>query len=129
MAINHDGYVINFLHGAIAEGPWDAPLLPAAFPGVKGESHLTDERKGRSLSCELFLEGLFTETAVVNTIETINAQTNKLTGTLYVQTDSITPYPKCTFLGYQEFDRFLDGATGRWVSRGRLSWRQRGLNN
>lgn len=128
MALQHETFLISFVHGAIQAGPWDAPVLPAAFPGVVGESHLVDERKGRSLSCDLWIDQQATELALNSTIEQINAQTNRLTGTLLVQTDSLTQYPKCTFLGYLEFDRFVDGAGLKWVSRGRLLWRQRGPN-
>ena len=126
MSIIHDGFSFSFLHGAPRVGPWSQNIQRTKFAGVVGESHLIDERGGREIAIDYLIDGKASEAALDATITALGNKTGKLTGTLRIDTGSQTTYQNATFLGYVEADRFRDGVTGGWVSKGQLRWRQRG---
>lgn len=132
MTITHDNFVFTHLAGILQATPWDAPTLAAQRPGLIGVTHLLDESKQRRLACRYTLDGFASEAALLVELEEIGGLINRLTGTVTVDPGGGAPvmqYADCTFAGYIERDRFLDGSgVNGWVSRGQLRWIQRTRN-
>lgn len=119
------------LHSVVRPSAWEAPSVITRYPGLVGLSERTDELKGRTLSVEYTVDGLGDEADLAAGLRAWDDLINKLTGDLTVNPPggSSTTYQRCTFKGYLERERFVDGATGQWVWIGILRWLQRSPND
>lgn len=128
MAIIHDDFTFNDDHGVIvpAQSP-ELPLIVGRFPGLIGEAHLIDNRKGRLVFCEYSFERA-TYAAVKNALDILNTKIGELTGDVQVTGLAATaePFRNCTFVGYEtDFGPHREASRNKWIWFGRLIWRQR----
>jgi hypothetical protein len=124
MALTHDSYTFTGLAGVVRpDETFELPLQIGRFAGVQGELHLVGKLKGRQLRASYILSGNASVAALNTAVKNLSQQAGQLTGTL---TQDSSSFQKCTFLGYFERDRFVDGSgVNGWVSQGFLIWRQR----
>lgn len=127
MALAHDGYNFgNYTNGEMILTPFDLPIKIGRFPGVTGEVHLIDQRKGRHISCQYILTGLASLSALEAAVAALHAKAGTLTGTLSVSgTFAIPDLPNCTFLGFRPTDIPRPDGFGTYLQYGRLEWIQR----
>lgn len=126
MAIAFGLFVFTHDHGDVM--PLEPPQLPitvAQFAGVKGESHIVDEPKGRDLVCRYTMDGFVSRAALDDAINLIHAEAGKQ-GTIEISGNLAREIPNCTFLGFVHQEAFIDGSgVNGFVVRGLLRWRQR----
>jgi len=124
MSIVHGSINFTGVHEQLREPSFDVSIQIDKFCGVRGEKHLIDEQGGRELTCRVWIDGYNTEADLVAALNTnFYQQVGQITGTLTVSGRS---YVKCTFIGYEEEQRFQDGSgVNGYTSIGILRWRQR----
>lgn len=121
------------LHGSVKAGPFDASLVIGRFPGVSGESHLTNPPGGRDLACPVTYYGYASEALLQAAVDRIHAKEGTLTGDLVSVNGAggSRTEKRCTFVGFEEDPRgfhYSPSVPGLWMVRGVLRWRQRGRN-
>lgn len=122
MSFSHADFTFTHIAGPIIEGPWETALQIGQFPGIRGESHIHHGPFGRDLSCEYTMDGFDDADAANTALEALHDHVGE-SGTLEFGS---VEYERCTFLGFQMQDRFVDGVTSKHVISGQLRWRQRG---
>lgn len=136
MSINQNGYTFT---NSVSGNPWDTGILVAEtdfdlaviqskFMGVQGEALITDQPKGRFLTCDVAFRDYPYRTDLDNDLLSLAAQAGQLTGTLeqVLATDTYQ-FPNCTFLGvfWEPPGPFYDGSGQHgWCLFGKLRWRQ-----
>lgn len=113
-------------HASPAPPQADRPLIVSQVPGLSGEAHQVDERKGRDFRLPVTYAGYASEAAIGTAVYADDAQT--LVGALLVNGNT---FGNATFLGItvipgpsgSGFRR--DGVTGDWFCDALASWRLR----
>jgi hypothetical protein len=111
-------------------GPQDGSLQVSQWPGTAGEIHQISGPFGREIRLAVeFADGYTTQDALQDVLDLVLAKAFVLHGKLTVGGVSGAQFQQCTFLGYEEVDRFYEGSGVRgWISQGVLKWRQASLS-
>lgn len=126
MSLSQGGFTFGgvTLHGDLLPSEWELRDVRGNFFGVGGEVEIRGERGARDLLCHFTLSGFATAAAALIAFKTIEAQTNRLSGTLTVTGNLAAAYGNCTFKGAVRDRIVRDAATGTFLFRGVLRWRQ-----
>ena len=125
MSLTHGSFdfeAYNALVGLRSTGPISQPRQEVTFPGVKGVSHIVDERKTRQITIPYTLHNYGSEAALETVLLAIDRQQGE-DGTL---TQNGIAYQRCTFDGFRHgpIDYSAGGSVGYLVS-GQLVFTQR----
>ncbi len=127
MALSHDSFAFgSHPHTKVrALTSFDVPVRVSTFSGVGGELHTVDQRKGRLLGCQVYVEAA-SQALLETALAVLYAKAGTLTGTLTA--DGVS-FVKCTFLGVEPLGVPFEDGTGvaGWVAPVQLLWRQRSL--
>jgi hypothetical protein len=110
-------------HSVPPEPPSDLPIIVSQVPGLTGEAHQVDVRKGRELVVEACYSNYANLAALLTAFRLDQAKAGNLLGELLI--NSIT-YGNATFLGVaMTRSPQVDGKNSLWFVDAVLRWRLR----